>query len=80
MENTYYYGGVIILNEKYFSNLKYEPYQLLINSNNNEQLIKDISSLNGNINYYDLEKEAGAERSTVIVISIFLYGLLRLFL
>ena len=73
-ENVYSNGGYIVLNNKYFNNIDYYGADLMINSLNTEQLTNDILNIDSELNYYDMDEEAKAERSIVIVISIFLYG------
>ena len=74
MENAYYDGGFLFLNTKYFNNINYYPYKLLIDTNNSEQLTKDIASIDSDLYVYDISKVAKEEKSMVLVISIFLYG------
>ena len=73
-ENVYSNGGYIVLNNKYFNNIDYYGSDLMINSLNTEQLTNDILNIDSELNYYDMEDMAKAEKSIVIVISIFLYG------
>lgn len=73
-ENVYSNGGYIVLNNKYFNNIDYYASDLMIDSSDTEQLTNDILNIDSELNYYDMDEEAKAERSMVIVISIFLYG------
>lgn len=73
-ENVYSNVGYIVLNNKYFNNIDYYGSDLMINSLNTEQLTNDILNIDSELNYYDMDEEAKAEKSIVIVISIFLYG------
>lgn len=73
-ENVYSNGGYIVLNNKYFDNIDYYGCDLMIDSLNTEQLTNDILDIDSELNYYDMDEEAKAEKSIVIVISIFLYG------
>lgn len=73
-ENVYSNGGYIVLNNKYFNNIDYYGCDLMIDSLNTEQLTNDILDIDSELNYYDMDEEAKAEKSIVIVISIFLYG------
>ena len=73
-ENVYSNGGYIVLNNKYFNNIDYYASDLMIDSLNTEQLTNDILDIDSELNYYDMEDMAKAEKSIVIVISIFLYG------
>ena len=73
-ENVYSNGGYIVLNNKYFNNIDYYGCDLMIDSLNTEQLTNDILDIDSELNYYDMEDMAKAEKSIVIVISIFLYG------
>lgn len=73
-ENIYSSGGYIVLNYKYFNNIDYYSSNLMIDSNNTEQLTNDILNIDSDLNYYDMVEEERAEKSMVIVISIFLYG------
>lgn len=73
-ENVYSNSGYIVLNNKYFNNIDYYGCDLMIDSLNTEQLTNDILDIDSELNYYDMDEEAKAEKSIVIVISIFLYG------
>lgn len=73
-ENVYSNGGYIVLNNKYFNNIDYYGCDLMIDSLNTEQLTNDILDIDSELNYYDMDEQAKAEKSIVIVISIFLYG------
>ena len=73
-ENVYSNGGYIVLNNKYFNNIDYYGADLMIDSSDTEQLTNNILNIDSELNYYDMDEEAKAERSIVIVISIFLYG------
>lgn len=71
-ENVYSNG--IVLNNKYFNNIDYYGADLMIDSLDTEQLTNNILNIDSELNYYDMDEEAKAEKSIVIVISIFLYG------
>lgn len=73
-ENVYSNGGYIVLNNKYFNNIDYYGADLMIDSSDTGQLTNNILNMDGELNYYDMDEEAKAEKSIVIVISIFLYG------
>lgn len=73
-ENVYSNGGYIVLNNKYFNNIDYYGADLMIDSLDTEQLTNNILNIDSELNYYDMNEEAKAEKSIVIVISIFLYG------
>lgn len=73
-ENVYSNGGYIVLNNKYFNNIDYYGADLMIDSLDTEQLTNNILNMDDELNYYDMDEEAKAEKSIVIVISIFLYG------
>ena len=73
-ENVYSNVGYIVLNNKYFNNIDYYGADLMIDSSDTGQLTNNILNMDGELNYYDMDEEAKAEKSIVIVISIFLYG------
>lgn len=73
-ENVYSNGSYIVLNNKYFNNIDYYGADLMIDSLDTEQLTNNILNIDSELNYYDMDEEAKAEKSIVIVISIFLYG------
>ena len=73
-ENVYSNGGYIVLNNKYFNNIDYYGADLMIDSLDTEQLTNNILNIDSELNYYDMDEEAKAKKSIVIVISIFLYG------
>lgn len=74
LENSYYDGGYLFLNAKYFSKIDYFPYKLLISASDSEKTIKDIESINSDLYVYDISNVARQDKSMILVISIFLYG------
>lgn len=74
LENTYYSGGYIILNTKYFSNIEKSPYRLLLNSSNPEKLGEEINTIDEEFVFINLDLEAKGEKAMILVVSIFLYG------
>ena len=74
LENRYYNGGYLILNEEYYKEHASTPSLVMFNSTNAEKLSKDLELLDQNLSVSNLEKSAQAERAMLLVISIFLYG------
>jgi len=74
LENHYYSGGYLVLNKDYYKEQARFPYMVMFDSSDTEELVKDIELLDSNLNIMDLEKSVQAERSMLLVISIFLYG------
>ena len=74
IEKSYYAGGYLIVNVDEYKNLNLKPYIITIQSNNADQLEKDIEKLNLKLNIYNIEASAKEERGMVLVVKIFLYG------
>ena len=74
LENHYYNGGYLVLNQEYYNEQARVPYILMFKSSNAEKLSEDLGLLDYNLSISNLEKTANAERAMLLVISIFLYG------
>ena len=74
IEKSYYSGGYLIVNIDEYKDLNFKPYIITIQSNNADQLEKDIEKLNLKLNIYNIEASAKEERGMVLVVKIFLYG------
>ena len=74
LENHYYNGGYLVLNQEYYNEQARVPYILMFKSSNAEQLVKDIELIDYNLSISNIENSAQAERAMLLVISIFLYG------
>ena len=74
IEKSYYAGGYLIVNIDEYKNLNFKPYLITIQSNNADQLEKDIEKLNLKLNIYNIEASAKEERGMILVVKIFLYG------
>ena len=74
IEKSYYVGGYLIVNIDEYKNLEFKPYLMTIQSNNADQLEKDIKKMNLKLNIYNIEASAKEERGMVLVVKIFLYG------
>lgn len=74
LENVFYNGGYLIVDKEYYDNLKFVPYRMLIETSDSTNLVKDIELLDSELVIGNFDAQAKAERSMVIVISIFLYG------
>lgn len=74
LENVFYNGGYLIVDKEYYDNLKFVPYRMMIETTDSTNLVKDIELLDSELVINNFDAQAEAERSMVIVISIFLYG------
>ena len=74
IEKSNYTGGYLIVNIDEYKDLNFKPYIITIQSNNADQLEKDIEKLNLKLNIYNIEASAKEERGMVLVVKIFLYG------
>ena len=74
LENHYYNGGYLVLNQEYYNEQARVPYILMFKSSDAEQLVKDIELIDYNLSISNIENSAQAERAMLLVISIFLYG------
>ena len=74
LENVFYNGGYLIVDKEYYDNLKFVPYRMMIETSDSTNLVKDIELLDSELVINNFDAQAEAERSMVIVISIFLYG------
>ena len=78
IEGMYYDGGYIVLNQAEYPNVTIDRTQLLIQSSNTEELVKDIENIDPDIVYSNLEEAVKAERAMVLVVKIFLYGFITI--
>lgn len=74
IEKSNYTGGYLIVNIDEYKDLNFKPYIITIQSNNADQLEKDIEKLNLKLNIYNIEASAKEERGMILVVKIFLYG------
>lgn len=74
MENSYYYGGNIIVDIDRFKEVEFIPTLMTIQSNNPDVLEQNIKKIDSNISVRNMAAEVKQEKSMVLVIKIFLYG------
>ena len=74
IDRSYYEGGYLILDISQLENEEKSVYTVTIQSNNPDQLEKDIDALHLDINVYNISASAKADNAMVLVIKIFLYG------
>ena len=74
LESTYYYGGYLFVNEKYYDFLETSAEMLALNSKNPDKLEEEIHKLNLDLNVNNISQRRQEEKSMLILYSIFLYG------
>lgn len=74
IEKSFYYGGYLILNKDEYKDLNLSIDVICLQSNNTEDLEKEIKQIDSNIIYTNFDEEAKQEKSMILVINIFLYG------
>ena len=75
IDRSYYEGGYLILDISQLENEEKPVYNTVtIQSNNPDQLEKDIDALHLDINVYNISASVKEENAMVLVIKIFLYG------
>ena len=78
LENLYSSSGYIIVSDSMMDSLDYSYNSLFINSSDTTELESDINDYLENTDYeyylYNVEKEVNAQKSMILLISIFLYG------
>ncbi len=78
LENLYSSSGYIIVSDSMMDNLDYSYSSLFINSSDTTKLENEITDYLENIDYeyylYNVEEEVNAQKSMILLISIFLYG------
>ena len=67
-------GGFLVLNEKYTKDIELNINRVLIQSENTEQLEKDVKAVDYDLFVRNYEAEAREQNGMVMVVSIFLYG------
>lgn len=67
-------GGFLVLNEKYTKNIEFNVYGILIQSENTDQLQKDVKEISYDLFVRNYEAEAREQNGMVMVVNIFLYG------
>jgi putative ABC transport system permease protein len=73
-ENSYYYGGYIVLNVDRCQTVNFKLEYVSIQSDNPDLLEQKIVATNNNAYVRNLEREAKENKSMLLVIEIFLYG------
>ena len=78
LENIYTQSGYIVISDTLMATLDYSYNGLYINSSNPSELETKINDYLDDTNYdyylYNVEEEVNAQRSMLLLISIFLYG------
>ena len=78
LENLYSSSGYIIVSDSMMDSLDYSYNSLFINSSDTTELENDINDYLENTDYeyylYNVEEEVNAQKSMILLISIFLYG------
>ena len=78
LENLYSSSGYIIVSDSMMDSLDYSYNSLFINSSDTTELESDITDYLENTDYeyylYNVEEEVNAQKSMILLISIFLYG------
>lgn len=74
LENNYYQGGYLVVNIDEYKNISFIPKTITINSKDSYTLANNIKELNDSISVQNLDKQAKANKSMILVVSIFLYG------
>ena len=74
IDRSYYEGGYLILDISQLENEEKSVYTVIMQSNNPDQLEKDIDALHLDINVYNISASVKEENAMVLVIKIFLYG------
>ena len=74
IKNSYYPGGYLIVELDEYSNLDFSPYIMTIQSNNVNQLEKDLKEMDNSLILRNLEEEVKEQKSMILVVKIFLYG------
>ncbi len=75
IENSFYHGGFLVVDESEFKNLEIPLSQILIQSKVPDKVTEDIEKLNDeNVHVWNMEDEMKEEKAMVLVIKIFLYG------
>lgn len=68
------YGGIIVVNEKYYNEFNFTPFRLVIDANKPYEVSKELKEIDKELVFYNYEEQAKRDRAISIVISIFLYG------
>ncbi len=75
IENSYYYGGYLIVDANEFKNLGFKVDNILIQSSNPDKLTEDIKKIsNADMYVWNIAEEVREEKAMILVIKIFLYG------
>lgn len=73
-EGTYNDNGYIVLNKKYFSDIDFRYGELLIETDDNVNLMKEIYEYNNQLEIVDFDAVVKEQNNKIIIIEIFLYG------
>lgn len=74
IENSYYYGGYLVLNIDEFRDIDFVLDQISIDAKDGEKLLEELKNHDLDLQYTDLAESAKEENAMILVVKIFLYG------
>ena len=74
LESYVDYGGIIVVNKKYYNEFNFTPFRLAIDANKPYEVSEELKEIDKELVFHNFEEQAKRDRAISIVISIFLYG------
>ena len=73
-ETVFYDGGYIVFDVDEFKDIEFELNAILINTEDTSKIMDEVEKIHSGIERTDIQESEEAEKSMVLIISIFLYG------
>lgn len=73
-EATFYDGGYIVFNVDEFKDIEFELNAILINTEDTSKIMDEVEKIHSGIERTDIQESEKAEKSMILIVSIFLYG------
>ena len=73
-ETVFYDGGYIVFDVDEFKDIEFELNAILINAEDTSKIMDEVEKIHSGIERTDIQESEEAEKSMVLIISIFLYG------
>lgn len=73
-ETVWYDGGYIVFNVDEFKDIEFELNAILIKTEDTSKLMEEVEKIHSGIERTDIQESEKAEKSMILIVSIFLYG------
>ncbi len=73
-ETVFYDGGYIVFDVDEFKDIEFELNAILINTEDTSKIMDEVEKIHSGIERTDIQESEKAEKSMILIVSIFLYG------